>query len=177
MLVDESIANKPFSNQEIKLTDRKWSAFTYMMINFFLSIKKGQRIVNRHMREGNIPCIRPIDKNNGVFKYIDIEPNHRENTITVNYNGSVGEAFYQEKPFFALDDINILYPKFRINVYIAMFLITLIQLEKYRFSYGRKWHLERMNKSIIKLPVNEKGEPDWKFMEDYIKSLPYSNNL
>ena len=29
----------------------------------------------------------------------------------------------------------------------------------------------------IKLPVTPSGEPDWKFMEDYIKSLPYSKNI
>ena len=30
---------------------------------------------------------------------------------------------------------------------------------------------------IIKLPVDKDGKPDWQFMEDYIKSLPYSVNL
>ena len=29
----------------------------------------------------------------------------------------------------------------------------------------------------VKLPVNEKNEPDFKFMERYIKSLPYSDVL
>ena len=35
----------------------------------------------------------------------------------------------------------------------------------------------RLKKLSIKLPVDSKGEPDWKFMEDYIKSLPYSSNI
>ena len=34
-----------------------------------------------------------------------------------------------------------------------------------------------MLKTQIKLPVTEKNDPDWQFMEDYIKSLPYSSNL
>ena len=50
-------------------------------------------------------------------------------------------------------------------------------LEKYRFNYGRKWGIDRMKKSLIKLPVDSDGKPDWQFMEDYIKSLPYSINL
>jgi hypothetical protein len=58
-----------------------------------------------------------------------------------------------------------------------MFLITLIKKEKYRYSYGRKWGIGRMNESLIKLPVNEKKQPDFQFMENYIKSLPYSSNL
>ena len=176
MSIDESLASLPVHKKAIKLTDRKWLPFTYDDKHLF-EIKKGKRITNEEMKEGTTPCIRPIDKNNGIFKYIDIKPNHDGNTITVNYNGSVGEAFYQPKPHFSLDDINVLYPRSKLNVYIAMFLTTLIRSEKYRFSYGRKWHLERMNKSIIKLPVDGNDNPDWQFMEEYIKSLPYSSNL
>jgi hypothetical protein len=33
-----------------------------------------------------------------------------------------------------------------------------------------------MKKTKIKLPSDD-GKPDWQFMEDYIKSLPYSSNL
>ncbi|KAB2946961.1 MAG: restriction endonuclease subunit S [Candidatus Methanoperedens sp.] len=148
-----------------------WKPFRYDELFY---IQKGKRIINRDTQPGTTPCIRPIDSNNGVDRYIDIKPNHSENTITVNYNGSsVAETFYQPIPYFALDDVNILYPKnnFRLNMFIAMFLITLIRKEKYRFNYGRKWKLERMNESIIKLPVKENGEPDIEFMEKYIKSL------
>jgi len=31
--------------------------------------------------------------------------------------------------------------------------------------------------SKIKLPVDDNGNPDWEFMEDFIKSLSYSSNL
>jgi hypothetical protein len=34
-----------------------------------------------------------------------------------------------------------------------------------------------MQKSNIKLPIKSDGSPDWKFMENYIKSLPYSANI
>ena len=34
-----------------------------------------------------------------------------------------------------------------------------------------------MNETIIMLPVDYNDNPDWQFMENYIKSLPYSNNL
>ncbi len=152
----------------INLTNRKWKNFEYHEL---FELKKGERVVNDEVKEGPTPLIRPIEYNNGVHGYVELEPNHKEGTITINYNGSVGEAFYQRKPYFAVDDINILYPKFKSNSLIALFLITLIKQERYRFNYGRKWHLKRMKKSIIRLPVNDSGEPDWRFMEDYIKSL------
>ena len=49
--------------------------------------------------------------------------------------------------------------------------------EKYRFNYWKKWGLEKMRVSKIKLPVDNSWKPDFKFMESYIKSLPYSKYL
>jgi hypothetical protein len=34
-----------------------------------------------------------------------------------------------------------------------------------------------MEESLIKLPTAADGQPDWQFMEDYIKGLPYSSVL
>jgi len=64
-----------------------------------------------------------------------------------------------------------------LNKYIAMFLITLICKEKYRYSYGRKWGIDRMNNTLIKLPITSDGKPDFAFMESYIKTLPYSSAI
>lgn len=167
--LDEPLLSKNENNREIK-----WKWFKYCEL---FEIKKGKRIVNRNTKPGNTPCIRPIDANNGVVAYISEKPNHLSNTITVNYNGSVAEAYYQPVDYFALDDVNVLYPKFNLNPFIAMFLITLIRKEKYRFNYGRKWHLNRMKDSLIKLPILDNEQPNWSFMENFIKSLPYSSVL
>ncbi|MBQ3670790.1 MAG: restriction endonuclease subunit S [Treponema sp.] len=96
----------------------------------------------------------------------------------MNYNGSVGEAFFQEEPFWASDDVNVLYARgWNLNKYTALFLCTIIRQERYRFSYGRKWTLEKMQDSHIKLPATTDGTPDFAFMERYIKSLPYSDRI
>ena len=97
-------------------------------------------------------------------------------------NGSVGYAFYQNKEFTCTHDVNPLYLKNKIiTPYIAMFLCTIIEMERFRWAYGRKWRPVRMPSSKIKLPAikNDKGdyEPDWQWMEDYIKGLPYSGCL
>lgn len=172
--VDFDFPEKISPNGQVDLQKANWQWFKYSDL---FDLRKGRRIVNINLRFGRTPCIRPIEDNNGVTEFVDLEPNHKENTITVNYNGSVAEAFYQPQPYFALDDVNVLYPKFELNPVIAMFLVTLIRKEKYRFNYGRKWHLGRMKESLIKLPVTDTGEPDWQFIEDYTKTLPYSSKL
>ena len=169
----------PVFQNKHRLHPEKWKSFHYSDI--FL-IKKGKRLTKADMVSGKIPYIGAIDSNNGISAYISNDEHlHSANTISVSYNGSIAEAFYQTTEFWATDDVNVLYPKFELNKYIAQFLTTLIHKEKYRFNYGRKWDKELMEQSLIKLPAiknaNGKYEPDWQFMEDYIKSLPYSSCL
>lgn len=108
------------------------------------------------MVPGKINFLGAISENNGVREKIDADELWQPNCITVNYNGSVGEAFYQSKPFWASDDVNVLYAKdfWKMNKYIAMFLITVIKANKYRFGYGRKWTIEKMKETVIKLPAS-----------------------
>lgn len=165
----------PIHKERIQLHTNEWSKFKY---NDIFQIKKGKRLTKSDMIVGAIPYIGAIDSNNGISSYIaNNNYLHSANTITVSYNGSIAEAFYQTTEFWATDDVNVLYPRFPLNKYIALFLTTIINKEKYRFNYGRKWDKELMEESIIKLPVDSSGNPDWKWMEDYIKSLPYSRCL
>lgn len=168
--------NSPNSvlKKKISLSEREWSWFRY---DDLFDIKKGKRLTKQMIIEGETPFVGSSELANGITAYIKSAPIHKGNTISVTYNGSVAEAFYQEKDFWASDDVNVLYPKFKLNPYIAFFLLPLIRKEKYRFNYGRKWHLERMKESMIRLPVDTAGKPDWTFMEEYIKSLPYSTNI
>lgn len=159
---------------ELFNSQRKWDYFEFSSI---FELKKGKRLTKSNMTEGQTPFIGAIDNNNGISGYVGQSPIHEGNTISVNYNGSVAEAFYQPKPFWASDDVNVLYPKFDLTPAVAMFMITIIKNEKYRYNYGRKWHLERMKQSRILLPITLNGNPDWDFMEEYINSLPFSSQL
>lgn len=51
------------------------------------------------------------------------------------------------------------------NKYVAMFLVTIMNLEKYRYNYGRKCSQTRMKQISIKLP-SKKGQPDFEYMEN-----------
>ncbi|HBC89438.1 MAG TPA: S-CspCI protein [Lentisphaeria bacterium] len=168
-------AKEPFlKKSQLPLDMSKWK---WYQLQELFDIKKGKRLTKANMTIGDIPFIGSIDSNNGYRQLIGHEPIHEKNTITVNYNGSVAEAFYQPEPFCASDDVNVLYPKFNMNQYIALFFVTLIKMEKYRFNYGRKWHVERMKESKIKVPVKNNNKPDYKYMENYIKSLPFSKEI
>jgi len=180
--IDSLAENIIFKSKETDLNDKtkkltnleNWKLFKY---NKIFELKKGKRLTKANILKGDTPFIAATEFNNGYRESIKSGPIHEGNTITVNYNGSVGKAFYQEDPFWASDDVNVLYPKFRLNKYVAMFLIPMIEVERFRYSFGRKWNSDRMELSEIKLPVNKKGEVDVEYMESYIKSLSYSNKI
>jgi len=169
-------AKLPSNAKTLSLSDQKsWQKFTLQEL---FTIKKGQRLTKADMLPGDTPYIGASDTGNGITARIGQKPIHDAGTISVSYNGSVAEAFYQPEAFWATDDVNVLYPKgYKLTPATALFLCTLIRLEKYRFNYGRKWHLDRMREAVIKLPTNAQQKPDWDFMERYIKTLPYSSQL
>ena len=154
-----------------------WSKFT---LGKLFEIKKGKRLTSNDQIEGTTAYVGAISSNNGIANRIGQSAIHEGNTISLSYNGSVGEAFYQPEPFWATDDVNVLY--FRkengvtFNKYLALFICTVLKQEKYRYSYGRKWVLENMNTTSIMLPANN-GAPNWQLMEDYIKNLPYGDRI
>jgi hypothetical protein len=173
--------NKPLISKKIELSTNQWRWFRYDEIFKITTYREGNNLLNSE--KGNIPYVGASCFNNGVTNYIRTENFLTGNKITVARNGSVCSAFYQPSAFVVSpDDIRIFELKnFKLNKYIAFFLCCLIEKEKYRYAYGRKFGSRRMSAQKIKLPVMKiapnKYEPDWQFMEDYIKSLPYSSCL
>jgi type I restriction enzyme M protein len=113
--------------------------------------------INRELRPGTTPYVRASERRNGIVAFGDLPLSHSAGSITVPYNGSVGKAFYQPRPFFASDDVLVLVPKTPLTPAAAHFLCALIRAERFRFSYGRKWNMERMKQSVMRLPITSGG--------------------
>lgn len=157
-----------------------WAWFSLGGPNGLFDIKKGKRLTAADQTEGTTPYIGAIESNNGVSNRIGQAAIHDGNTISLSYNGSVGEAFYQPDPYWSTDDVNALYlrPEYgELTPAVGLFISTILRQEKYRFSYGRKWTLDNMNATSVQLPVTPDGKPDWQFMEDYMRLLPYGDRI
>ncbi len=141
-------------------------------------IKKGKRLTKYDMNPGPTPFIAATEYNNGLRQYIERDPIYPAHTLTVVYNGnSVAEAFYQDQPYWATDDVNILIPRKKLSMWFLLFVATLIRLEKFKFSYGRKWSVSRMKSSSIYLPHDDFGNIDFAYIDDFMKSQNYSKAL
>lgn len=158
----------------MKIDTSTWEWFQLGGDDGLFDIRKGKRLTSEDQTEGNTPYIGAIDSNNGVSNYIGQEAIHEGNTISLSYNGSVGEAFYQPLPYWATDDVNALYlrPEYgTLCPATGLFVCSVLKHDKYRYSYGRKWTLDNMKATKFKLPATSDGKPDWRRMESYIDSL------
>lgn len=146
-----------------------WGRFAIQEI---FEVVKGKRLTKADMKEGSIRFIGASSVNNGITAFISNDEHlHPSNTITLSYNGSVGEAFYQDERFWASDDVNVLYPRFKLNRYIAMFLIPLLKKAGQQYAFIDKWKKEDMEKDFIVLPVDRTGNPDYGYMESYMRHV------
>lgn len=118
-----------------------------------------------------IPYVTRTTENNGVeFFIVDDNPFkiNKGNVITVG--AEANKSFYRDNDFITGNKINILKNE-KINKYNALFIKKCLDIElETRFNYGRGATKDRLSKTTIKLPAKN-GKPDWKFMEEYIKSI------
>ena len=129
----------------------------------------------------DIAYIGAKKSDNGIMKCVQL----KEDLVTKGNcmvfigdgQGSVGYSLYQPNDFIGSTTLFAGYNE-NLNKYNAMFLIAVLDQERYRYSYGRKY---KPSDTKLKLPaiqnVHGQYEPDWQWMEDYIKGLPYSGCL
>lgn len=146
-------------------------------------IIKGRRLTKANMLEGDINFIGSSAMNNGITARIgNIEHVHDGAVLTVCYNGSVGETFYQDEPFWASDDVNILKPKHIVSKEALLFVGTIIRHLGQAYDWTDKWTRDVMLDTSIKLPATSSGDPDWAYMDAYMSGIlaeerDYANNL
>lgn len=154
----------------MELSERSWGEFR---IEDIFNIDSGTRLTRHDFKIGKTPFVSATEMNNGVTSFIsNMNSSYDKNVLGVNYNGSVVHNFYH--PYNALfsDDVKRLKLKeIEGNEYIYLFIKAVILKQKPKYQYGYKFNASRMKAQIIKLPVNERNEPDYPFMELYMKQV------
>lgn len=198
-LYSEPITTKIYGGTVPNLNVNKWEEF---QVSDIFEVKYGINMELNACDEttsddpDGVAFVARTAENNGVSAYvkrIDGKVPQPEGTITVAGGGSVLSTFIQRRPFYSGRDLYLLLPKTEISLNMKMFIVTVLYANQYRYSYGRQ-----ANKTLpylhLKLPIqrdnkgnpivdvdkkySEKGYiPDWNFMEEYMKSLPYSDRI
>lgn len=141
-------------------------------IKKLFSVVKGKRLTKGNMLPGNTNFIGASATENGITSHISNNKHiHPGNLITVTYNGSVGESFYQPFPFWASDDVNVLYPLEELSESQYLFFLAPLRKKGKHYGYAFKWAKEIMEQDSIYVPVKSDDSIDYNFMETYINAL------
>lgn len=122
---------------------------------------------------GKRPFIGSTDSRNGITNYIaNKNASLDRNVLGVNYNGGTAISFYHPYECVFSDDVKRFHLKeYTDNKFVLLFFKTIILQQKNKYSYAYKFNSTRMKRQIIMLPVNDAGNPDYEYMEQYIKNL------
>lgn len=107
------------------------------------------------------------------MKWVKLEQNlvSKGNAISFICQGEGSNGYCN---YFDIDTVqttsNTLAYNPKLNKFNALFLVTLLDLERPKWSFGRG-RSPKLGETKIKLPINSQNEIDWQYMEDYVKAL------
>lgn len=195
------LTTKRVNEKKMELNVSQWEEFVMDKV-FEISSGKGITKEELEENEGDFEAVQSGEENNGVIGKIDLEYCKSMNYVftnkpclTIARTGTAGFTSFHKNGCAVGDSAKILLVKNTsptINQYL--FLRTIFEADRFKYTYGRKVKTDKLRESIIKLPIQRNADgspvidkekkyhnkgyiPDWQFMEDYINSLPYSDRI
>ena len=160
------------------LIDKPYKAKAFNKDDLEIAVKEGLRYITR------------TGVNNGcemIVNASEIPQKHVEKGNAISVGDTTATCFYQDEDFITGDHMVIVRAKW-LNRSNGLFIVGMLQNEQYKYSYGRAFLIDRIQETMIKLPIQHNPDgtpyidpnhtysedgyvPDWQFMEDYMKSL------
>jgi len=153
---------------DLELKSKDWKEFDLKEI--FPKIQRGKRLKKADHQKGKVPYVSSTASNNGVDGFIGNSEGVRtfSDCLSLANSGSVGSCFYQPYKFVASDHVTKLEnPKF--NKYVYLFLSSVVSRISEKYSFNREINDTRIKKEKILLPVNKDDNPDFDFMEKFMR--------
>lgn len=194
---------KPISTKIVRkssknLDTKTWKNF-YLHKLFKTSMGNGIDAITTTYDNPKVNYVSRDSNGNGVVAFVDEidgENVFPAGAMSLALGGSyLGSCFIQAEPFYTAQNVAVLQERVPLSVYTKLFISTLIRNEckvKYQ-AFGRELNSHFRKDLNIKLPVVYNGNqitidktkkfsdegylPDWTYMEDYFKSLPYSDKI
>ncbi len=188
-----------YESKPDKIYDKnKWKKF-YLHNLFNTSMGNGIDAVATTNDDPKYNYVSRDSNGNGVVGFVDKVEGQKPfpaGAMSLALGGSfLGSCFIQKEPFYTAQNVGILQEKEPLSIHTKLFISALIRNEckiKYQ-AFGRELNSHFRKDFTLKLPVlmnsngyvfdkskkySDKGYiPDWKYMENYMKSLPYGDRV
>ena len=140
-------------------------------------MKNTKSVVQKDVKpnSGKIPYVTASNNNNGVLMFIDCPPEWIDDGDCIMIGGKTMSFSYQKKPFCSNDSHNIalyLKNKSQATEMCYLYLITALRSALYsRYSWGDSISMKRIKDDVFFLPATEDGQPDFKYMDSYMRKI------
>ena len=178
-MTDMIDTNSRTTNNTKHLIDvREWKAF-HLYDDCMFGIDMGTKMDKAKMKElhPTVNFVGRANTNNGITTCVDkvdgVEP-YPEGYMTLSLGGEyLGSCFIQPKPFYTSQNVVVLIPNENMTDNVKHFIATMI-FKTSRTKY--KAFVDELNRHIktdfeIRLPTDSNGQPDWDYMESYMKAV------
>lgn len=123
---------------------------------------------------GKTPVVVNSSVNNGIGGYIDLPPTEKGNIITFSDTTTDNAIFYQPYDFIGYSHVQGMYPLQKdgwTEKSLLYFLTLFKKCAKGRFDYATKFNRTIALEMVVKLPIDNRGKINYKYMENYISEL------
>lgn len=157
-------------NTSEKIDTRDWKEFKVGDLFDLIAVKN--KMTNLDLDDnGTVPVYSSTTDNNGVIGYTDKDADYRtskEVPFYLIFGDHTKSMFIAKEDFCVADNIKVLQPKV-FNEEVIRFVSVSWGASIPNLGYARHWSIAK--DSIFYLPVNNNEEPDWLYMENFMKSI------
>ena len=142
-----------------------WKEFHMSDIGF--KIFQGIRQKQSDRTEGDTPLLTAGKENQGVASYIGNPPSTYTDSITVDM---FGNSFFH-KGVYAGDDNIYFFVNDCISDEAKFFIAAIINTDNTpKYAFKDQFRQPQADALSVHLPVTPSGEPDWQYMENYMRA-------
>ena len=170
--------NTEFAIPPTPLDKKKWKAFNLISDEmFYIDEVKTFKSTALVEKSGLLDIVGATSKNNGNVgflpkQYADYLTKGNCICLIKTGQGSVGDAVYKKGSFIPSNNVCVIRSSW-LNKYNGMFIVAEINKQADRYSYGYIRNNPRIRKEQLMLPTTDSGQPDYNYMEQYIKAIMF----
>lgn len=169
--IKQKIINLQEYNDVLPLSEKTWDTFK---IGELFELKQGKSKGLNHLSKSKtgINYLGATRQNNGVLCQVKQVNGlvQKGNCIAFirNGEGAMGYSIYKAENFIATSDISVGYNQ-HLNKYNGIFISTVADSARGKYNFGYKRSGKRLANEKILLPINSNGQPDYEYMENYMR--------
>ncbi|MDR0510389.1 MAG: restriction endonuclease subunit S [Rikenellaceae bacterium] len=134
---------EPIVDKKIELNTDSWQWFN--LYGRYFDMQTGKYYPKDSFSESKMPLVTASKSENGIMQFTDLKPAFNGNCLTI---GKVEMAnFYQPVPFCATADVTVLFPKFEMSKYCALYYKSNFGYGKIQMDLWQSNQIERQSKN------------------------------